>query len=529
MQPTNVLTDTLPDAQTVQTVVADALSAPEFERSPRMRTLLRYLVDETLAGRGDRLKGYTIGVDVFEKPPDFDPNADALVRVEVGRLRRILANHFDTASAGPSHAIEIPRGAYQVHFRPRADSTMTASTELLARPTGPQVVVDPFLNQSPGALNDSIAVGVAAELTDQLSRFRHMFVQSRSNAELQQVAEEGHYNVSGTVALIDDQLRVVATLTDNTKRAVVWSREFRSPTTPGLVLATQREISQMIAGAVGHAYGPVTRAMIEANQAAPASTWEAWTVQAIWQAYRYQRPPDGSPEEAYAALRDRIDTLLERDPLSPALIAIRARMTIELAWASHTPDLHERLDRARLELLSAVGHDPNSAQAWRELAVVESMVGNATAADDAFARALELHPSNLEILFAYAFHLGLSHGQWHDAWPLVNKAADLGFVSPLLSLHLYVHHLALGEPKAALFEARKLDWPWHPMMLARAMAHANVDDMAGAALEVRRLLEHFPDYESWAGDAIGLWVRTPQLRAIVEASAAKAGLTLGLV
>ena len=36
-----------------------------FERSPQLQRLLRYLVEETLAGRGSRLKEYVIGTEVF--------------------------------------------------------------------------------------------------------------------------------------------------------------------------------------------------------------------------------------------------------------------------------------------------------------------------------------------------------------------------------------------------------------------------------------------------------------------------------
>ncbi|MEM6899012.1 MAG: hypothetical protein AAF583_04485 [Pseudomonadota bacterium] len=49
------------------------LASSEFSAAPRMSSLLEYLVNETLAGRSHALKGYTIGVDVFGKPSNFDP------------------------------------------------------------------------------------------------------------------------------------------------------------------------------------------------------------------------------------------------------------------------------------------------------------------------------------------------------------------------------------------------------------------------------------------------------------------------
>lgn len=516
--------DARPPADVLEHVVTSALTAPEFKRSPRMRELLSYLVEETLTGRGDRLKGYNIGVDVFDKPADFDPNSDALVRVEVGRLRRILADHFATADSSISHAIEVPRGRYRVQFVPRIHLVTSGPTALLSRPTGPLVLVHPFLNHTPDALEDNVAVGLAAELVDELSRFRHMFAQRSSDAEESQTQDESHYSVSGTVALIKDQLRVVATLTDNTTSTVVWSREFRSPTSPGQLLATQREMAQLVASSVGHTYAPVGRDVLRANAARAPSSWEAWSVHAMWQSYQFHQP---TPEQ-YMAIGARVNELLEQDPLSPALVAIRARMAIELAWVMHVPNIEEVMGNSRMQLLQAVGHDPNSADAWRELAVVEGVLDNHDASAAAFERALNLHPSDLQTLFAYVFYLGAALGKWHEAWPIARKVVDLGFMSPMVALYLCLHHIALGEAKAAAFEARKLSWDWYPMICARAVAYASAGDLDAAEAEVAALLKVHPDFESWGAGILRLWLKDEVLRSALDAGAEAAGLAVRL-
>lgn len=56
-----------------------------------MSALLTYLVAEEVAGRGDKLTGYKVGVEALRKPDHFDPGSDASVRVEAGRLRRMLS------------------------------------------------------------------------------------------------------------------------------------------------------------------------------------------------------------------------------------------------------------------------------------------------------------------------------------------------------------------------------------------------------------------------------------------------------
>lgn len=78
----------------MQEALALVLASKPFRRARRRRRLLAYLVAETLAGRGDVLKEYSIARDVYNLPEDFDPRADPRVRVEVRRLRQTLARYY---------------------------------------------------------------------------------------------------------------------------------------------------------------------------------------------------------------------------------------------------------------------------------------------------------------------------------------------------------------------------------------------------------------------------------------------------
>ena len=60
------------------------LNSATLQASPRRREFLRYLVDETLAGRSDGLKGYSLGLAVFGRGETFDAQSDPVVRLEAG-------------------------------------------------------------------------------------------------------------------------------------------------------------------------------------------------------------------------------------------------------------------------------------------------------------------------------------------------------------------------------------------------------------------------------------------------------------
>ena len=83
-----------------------------FRANTQRRTLLRFLVEEALAGRAGRMKGFTIAVAVFGRDETFDAQADPVVRLEARRLRRDLDGYYAAAGAADRLRISIPKGAY---------------------------------------------------------------------------------------------------------------------------------------------------------------------------------------------------------------------------------------------------------------------------------------------------------------------------------------------------------------------------------------------------------------------------------
>ncbi|TIX42653.1 MAG: hypothetical protein E5V36_13245, partial [Mesorhizobium sp.] len=103
---------TTPAAPAVRETLERLLASETFGRSERARKLLRYLVEREQAGEADRLKGFSIAMDVFGKDGDFDPSTDAVVRVQAGRLRDLLQQYFANEGVAEPVRIAIPRGGY---------------------------------------------------------------------------------------------------------------------------------------------------------------------------------------------------------------------------------------------------------------------------------------------------------------------------------------------------------------------------------------------------------------------------------
>lgn len=104
----------IPERAAVERQLETIFASADFVSAPKMRSLLRYLVDATLAGDAERLKGYAIGVDVFDRGAEFDPGTDPIVRVQAGRLRKLLETYYRTVGQDDPVRIEIPKGGYAV-------------------------------------------------------------------------------------------------------------------------------------------------------------------------------------------------------------------------------------------------------------------------------------------------------------------------------------------------------------------------------------------------------------------------------
>lgn len=154
----------MPHAAQTREALQRVVSSDAFARSERARDLLCYLVDQDLAGNADRLKGYSIAVDVFGKDASFDSSTDTVVRVQAGRLRDLLQQYYEGEGANDPLRISIPRGTY-VPCYVTVESASVSSAEQLGDPA--EDVSSPSTTEAPpiaSARRSWLAYGVGTLL-----------------------------------------------------------------------------------------------------------------------------------------------------------------------------------------------------------------------------------------------------------------------------------------------------------------------------------------------------------------------------
>ena len=235
------------DHALLNTSLDKLLLSPIFDKSPRQQDLLRYLVKETLAGNAERLKGYTLGVELFNRGADFDPNVDAIVRVEVGRLRVKLRDYYTLHGDVDDVFFNLPKGSYAMDITLRAKNTAQAQTHEQAPVTKPKswlnfgehiasIAVLPFNNLSADAEKAYLVDGLVDNLIFELSRLSGLFVISRQSSFMykdglkssKQIGSElgVQYLLEGSTQISGNQIRVTTRLIEADTERSIWAERY---------------------------------------------------------------------------------------------------------------------------------------------------------------------------------------------------------------------------------------------------------------------------------------------------------------
>lgn len=297
------------------------LASRIFSRSKRQCDFLKYVVDSALAGREDKLKEFTLGLDVFEKDETFDPNVDSIVRVEASRLRAKLREYYSELSAADDVKIEIPKGHYIPVFtpigEPDAQSRIPSKKQFLNRksdliiialiataigyyvleqnvlaPMRAQntdevvsqsarqaensersIAVLPFRNNSAKAEDAYFVDGIHDDILTQLTNLTSLDkVISRTSMEQYRDTTKSSFVIGeelgvailleGSVQRAGDRVRINVQLIDAINDQHIWTSTFDRELTASGIFAIQSEIALAIADALHATLSPAERAAI---------------------------------------------------------------------------------------------------------------------------------------------------------------------------------------------------------------------------------------------------------------------------
>jgi adenylate cyclase len=507
-----------PEAGDVLGGLERILANGDFDASPRSRAFIRFIVEETLAGRQQGLTQTAIATRVFARREDFDPTVDPIVRIQAGRLRRSLERYYLLTGAADPVRIELPRGTYAPVLRwATPPEKAPAERSPAAVDDWPRVVVLPF-EGAPHAAELEEAARFRDQLVVEMGRYRDVRVVLRSARE-EPDSSPREFELSGRLFRDEGGRWLSARLTDRRTNGQVWAQEYRGgPEAPS---AFYEETARVVAARIASEHGVVA--------------------QGLWVEQRKRPPADPTP---YGAILRSYQFFFNRDPadLVPAIEALKRVVAAEpecsLAWvqlsrlysanyqyeiAPFDTSIDEALDQAQ----RGVRLDPTGQRARAALAFALLLKGELAASRAEAQNALDLNPDSLVYLESIGWLMTLC-GDWESGPALIRRAIALNPHHMPVAFHgLWAYHLRRGEVDEAFQAAQQYRDPvffWRPLTRACCLGH--LGRLPEAKRELADLLAARPDFARRGRTLIGRLIKFPDLLDRMTDGLAKAGLVL---
>jgi hypothetical protein len=133
-----------------------------FSKSEFLPRFLLHVCKEYLLERESEITEQRLGVLIFNRPADYNPGEDNIVRSYARLLRKRLDAYFEAEGSNEPVRITIPRGGYIPSFQNNIRDRMQA-------PVGPQLLnVDKELPAAPSMNAQDLSISVESELGENL-------------------------------------------------------------------------------------------------------------------------------------------------------------------------------------------------------------------------------------------------------------------------------------------------------------------------------------------------------------------------
>lgn len=379
-------------AAAVREQLTRVVNSAAFVSSARLCRFLTHIVNRTIDGDRDNLKEFSIAVEVFDRAADYDPNIDAIVRVEARRLRSKLKAYYEE---GPGRSdpvlIGLRPGSYVPIFRwlERGPQEQTQKIQAAVE-TRRSIAVLPFVNMSPEPEQDYFCDGITEEIINTLTRISGLNVIARTSAfqfkgvsiDIRELGRRlsADLVIEGSVRKAGMQLRITAQAIHTESGHHLWSESFRRELTD--VFAIQEEI----AGAIGS----LLQVHLPEGELRPSPrNLEAYT--------RYLRARFLIHQQSTEALRSAIQQLRELIELFPDYAAAYSGIAVAHGFLCLFGIVSGRDAYPEIKSNAERGHslDRDSAETCTVLAGLRAWFEYRWGeADKLYERALELQPGS---------------------------------------------------------------------------------------------------------------------------------------
>jgi len=502
----------------IRAQLGSILASETFNNKIRIQRFLEFVVEEYLGGRAHLIKGYTLGLEVFDKDEAFDPQKDAIVRVEAGRLRRLLEHYYMAEGRAARVNISLPKGSYV----PKIDLSEHAAVPRQKDPvfsaaaapaTGPAIAVLPFENLSGERGSDLFCDGITEEIINHLSLSPSLHVISRRTTsqykgkavDIRRLAGEleAHYILEGSIRRAGAQIRVSAQLLNATNAAVIWSENYDRKLTPENLIDVQDDIAAHVAATIGDTYGAVMRTSAVDMKRSTTEYMEAYESMLLLHDYLFELSP-----KTHLRARNSLENAVKIDPNYPDAWAGLAFLALDEYRFSFNARADDPLELARKYAEKSIGLSAKYSIAWYAMTIINFHKGDIDKFEDNIRMGLSIAPNSPAILADSGVYLCLM-GKLDEGLSLVRKAMNLNPQHPGWCRFALCHdHFIRGEYAQAMEQVRFIETPdWFWPHALQAILYTKLGNEKDAATSRANVLRLYPDFAENAEKECRKWFR----------------------
>jgi adenylate cyclase len=516
------------------------LNSAHFDTSDRNRRFLAYLVDETLEGRGERIKAYNIATIVFGRDDSFDPQLDPVVRMEARRLRRSLERFYLVAGEISSVRITLPKGSYVPKFQSSimmSPAVLPAFTNVVGDPStirGPSILISTFDAEDGRWVHENYGNGFVRQLAVGLNRFPEFTVfvsqppvRTDSIDDPQQPAslQDVDFVLSGVTALDGNMFGVKATLVHAHSGRVVWGETFEHDISArGLHDARDRIADRIVRILAGH-----DRAIVDSTLRMSAPDTRKFTsYESLVHFARYQRSPR---KDTFLTAREHLERAVVVDPGYSEAAACLSRIYSDgYRFAFDSTEVQDELLHRALQMaLRAVELSPVSSRGYHAQGIAFWFLGEVDASIAALQAALVLNPNATDLMADLGL-LWCLRGEWCNGVRLIQQSlTEHPVQTGVHRLGLSLNYFSNSQFDLALSEASRIGNPniTHSHV-ARAISLVRLGRREEAREEIARILDINPHYGRMALHEFGGNNLQPALAHEIRSALRDAGLATAL-
>ena len=501
------------------------LNSESLHASARSRGFLRFVVEQALAGRSDRISQEAIAAEVMGRTSGFDSATDPIVRMQAGRVRRSLEHYYRKEGGEDVIEIALPKGTYVPTFSfrtpPAAIHGSGAGNGSAGGCRWPALFISPLENLTGSRDMEFVARGLASDLAVELARDKSIQVFLAPAGGMRSAT--GGFELSGTLSKREDSCKINLHLTDRESGQQTWAHTCMSPTVSGMGARLDRLVQQTVT-TIAEEHG-VLSSHFSGDQQRRASLGSA-AYEAILRYHHFDQTHE--PEafaEALAALRQAVAA----KPDCAVCWSYLARLGGS-HWSLGAPGRCMPIEGALDAACRGVELAPTDVRCRVILAFVLLITDEVAAARDEAEVALRLIGNSVFWLDAIGYLLVLS-GDWERGVELIRRALRIN-PFPRRACHsaLWLDAIRREDPAAALAAARELapeTYFWAPLMEAVALvANARSDEAAGRVADLLRMKPDFLRHGHWL---ITRYVKDEDLAQRIERALEDAHSTAGIL